>query len=145
MLVPLGAPAGAVPMLTVHRVARAELLKGVLLEVVILHSCASRISMLVHILGEVEILGGIESEIGIAVLVHGVGVHLGVVEAGSGGRLMVVSGVVAGVGEMPGLGSEPAASSLTSDIMLGDQRCVKSSCRENILCLIQNCISEYCP
>lgn len=132
-------------MLTVHRVARAELLESVLLEMGVLHAGAGGIGMLVHILGEVEILGLVEGEVGVTVLVDGVGMHLRVIEASAGSCLLVVSRVVAGVGEMPGLGSESAAASLTGDIVLGDQRCVESSGRENILWLIQNCIGKNSP
>jgi len=50
------------------------------------------------------------------------------VEAGPRGGVVVVSWVVCWVGEVPRLGSEPTASSLTSSIMLRDQSGIEPSC-----------------
>jgi len=126
VLVALGAPAGAIPVLTVHGVARAELLECLLLKVSVFHGRSGRICVLVNVLGEVEVGRGVEDQVGIAGTEVGVRVDLGVVEAGPGGGLFVVCGVVAGVREMPCLGSEPARAGLTGDILLGDQRGVES-------------------
>jgi len=136
VLIALSAPAGTIPVLAVHSVTGAKLLKGVLFEVVVLESCAGGVAMLGHILGEVKILRIVKDHAGVTIAEVAMGVHVRLVEAGPGRRVVVVAGVVCWVREMPGLGAESAASSLTSGIVGRNQSGIESSCREHILLLI---------
>lgn len=53
VLVALSSPTGTIPVLAVHGVTGAKLLKSLLFEVSILKSGASRVAMLVYVLSEV--------------------------------------------------------------------------------------------
>lgn len=108
VLVPLGAPSGTIPVLTVHRVAGAQLLECVLLEVVILERGACRVAVLGDILGESEVLGLVEFEVWVTVTEVGVIVDLGLIEACAGCSLLVIGGMVGRVGMVPCLGAEAA-------------------------------------
>jgi len=136
VLIALSAPAGTIPVLAVHGVTGAKLLEGMLFEVSVLERGAGRVAMLVHVLGEVEILRIVKDHFGVTIAEVAMGVHIGIVEAGPGCRVVVVSGVVCWVREMPGLGAESATSSLTSDIVLRNQSGIESSCAEHILLFI---------
>jgi len=71
--------------------------------------------------------------------------HFRVVEACPRRRVEVVSGVLVRVGEVPGLSSETAAPSLTSNIMRRDQSSVEPGSREHIFRLIHDSLMEHCP
>ena len=126
VLVPLGAPAGAVPVLAVHGVAGAELLECLLLEVVVFERGSGGVAVLGDILGEHEVLGLVEFQVWVAVTQVGVIVDLGLIEASTGSSLLVVGGVVSGVGEMPRLGTETAGSGLAGLVVLGDKISIES-------------------
>lgn len=108
VLVPLGAPSGAIPVLTVHGVTRAQLLERVLLEVVILERGPCRVAVLGDILRESEVLRLVEFEVRVTVTEVRVVVDLRLIEACAGRSLLVIGGVVAGVGEVPCLRAEAA-------------------------------------
>ena len=108
MLVPLGAPSGAIPVLTVHGVTGAQLLECVLLEMVVLERGPCGVAMLRDVLGEPEVLGLVEFEVWITVTEVGVVVDLGLIEACACSSLLVICGMVGRVGMMPCLGTEAA-------------------------------------
>jgi hypothetical protein len=126
VLVPLGAPAGAVPVLAIHGVAGAELLECLLLKVVVFKSGSGGVAVLGDILGETEVLRRVEFQGWVAVTKVGVIVDLGLIEAGTGSSLLVVCGVVGRVGEVPRLGAEAAGSGLAGRVVLGDKISIES-------------------
>lgn len=145
VLVPLGAPAGAVPVLAIHGVAGAELLQRLLLKVVVFEGSSGGVAVLGDILGETEVLGLVEFQVWVAVTQVGVIVDLGLIEAGTSSSLLVVGGVVGRVGEVPRLGAETAGSSLAGGVVLGDKISIESGGRERVLCCVHNGSVENRP
>ena len=143
VLVPLGAPAGAVPVLAVHGVAGAELLECLLLEVVVFERGSGGVAVLGDILGEHEVLGLVEFQVWVTVTQVGVIVDLGLIEASTGSSLLVIGGVVSGVGEVPRLGTETAGSGLAGLVVLGDKISIESICHYNIYLITQFILNYY--
>lgn len=145
VLVPLGAPAGAVPVLAIHGVAGAQFLERVLLKVVVFEGGSGWVAVLGDILGEAKVLGLVEFQGWVAVTEVGVIVDLGLIEAGTGSSLLVVGGVVGRVGEVPRLGAETAGSGLAGRIVLGDKIGIESGGRERVLSCVHNGSVENRP
>lgn len=103
------------------------------------------VAVLSHIGAEVEVLALIERQCWVTIAEVGVVVDFRLVEASPGGGVVVITGMVGGVREVPCLGSETATSCFTSSIMLGDENCVESSGGEGVLGLVQDSLVEDCP
>jgi len=134
----LGAPAGTVPVLSVHGVTRSKGVELGLLEMRVLTetrlSLHSSVVKRLRILESARVVSTTEGR-----LSENAGLGVSVARSGC----VVIFGVVIGVGQMFGFRSVSATSRLTGVITLGNERVVESSRREVILSGIDDSVGEH--
>lgn len=136
----LGAPAGTIPVLSVHGVATGQGVQLRLLEVSVLSE--TRLSLhgsMLDRLGVFEPNGGRVVSCTEGRLGEDAGLGVGVASCSD----VIVLRVVVGASQMLSLGSVSATSSLTGVISLGNEGVVESSGRVVVLGCVNDCFVEH--
>lgn len=133
----LGAPAGTIPVLSVHGVPRSEGVELGLKEMGVLTK--SRLSLYGSV---VERLGVLEPDRVISSSEGRLSENAGLGMGAAGSSGVIILGVLVGAGQMFGFGAVSATSGLTCVIGLRNESVIESSGRESILSRIDHSLSE---